>query len=99
MGGVRAGSGLFGRVRNGRGRAPLGSPARAGRRAVTLPPVRFRHMSREYDKLHTEIEALFSDLWQVPRFSGTRPGFRPNVDSFHTDDPHQLTVVVELPGV
>jgi HSP20 family protein len=56
-------------------------------------------MSREYDKLHAEIEALFSDLWQVPRFSGTRPGFRPNVDSFHTDDPHQLTVVIELPGV
>ena len=27
-----------------------------------------------------------------------RPGFRPNVDSFHTDDPHQLTVVIELPG-
>ena len=28
-----------------------------------------------------------------------RHGFRPNVDSFHTDDPHALTVVVELPGV
>src|SRR5262249_50546889 len=27
------------------------------------------------------------------------PGFRPNVDSYHTDDPHQLTVVIELPGV
>ena len=26
-------------------------------------------------------------------------GFRPNVDCFHTDDPHALTVVVELPGV
>lgn len=28
-----------------------------------------------------------------------RRGFRPNVDCFHTDDPHSLTVVVELPGV
>jgi HSP20 family protein len=56
-------------------------------------------MPRDVDKLHAEIEALFSDLWQVPRFSGTRPGFRPNVDSYHTDDPHQLTVVIELPGV
>jgi HSP20 family protein len=56
-------------------------------------------MPRDIDKLHEEIEALFSDLWQVPRFSGTRPGFRPNVDSYHTDDPHQLTVVIELPGV
>jgi len=51
------------------------------------------------DKLHEEIETLFADLWQVPRFSGLRPGFRPNVDSYHTDDPHQLTVVIELPGV
>ena len=54
---------------------------------------------RDIDKLHTEIEELFADLWQVPRFSGLRPGFRPNVDSYHTDDPHQLTVVIELPGV
>src|SRR5438093_7567179 len=54
---------------------------------------------RDIDKLHEEIEELFADLWQVPRFAGTRRGFRPNVDSFHTDDPHQLTVVVELPGV
>jgi HSP20 family protein len=46
-----------------------------------------------------EIEELFAELWQVPRFAGSRHGFRPNVDSFHTDDPHALTVVVELPGV
>jgi HSP20 family protein len=46
-----------------------------------------------------EIEELFAELWQVPRFAGTRRGFRPNVDCFHTDDPHALTVVVELPGV
>jgi len=46
-----------------------------------------------------EIDELFAELWQVPRFSGLRRGFRPNVDCFHTDDPHALTVVVELPGV
>ena len=46
-----------------------------------------------------EIEELFADLWQVPRFAGLRHGFRPNVDCYHTDDPHALTVVVELPGV
>jgi HSP20 family protein len=56
-------------------------------------------MPRDVDKLHDEFEALFADLWQVPRFSGLRPGFRPNVDSYHHDDPHQLTVVIELPGV
>ena len=54
---------------------------------------------RDPDKLQEEIEELFADLWQVPRFSGQRHGYRPNVDCFHTDDPHALTVVVELPGV
>jgi HSP20 family protein len=54
---------------------------------------------RDVDKLQEEIEELFADMWQVPRFTGLRQGFRPNVDSFHTDDPHVLTVVVELPGV
>ena len=54
---------------------------------------------RDVDRLQEEIEELFADLWQVPRFSGLRRGFRPNVDCFHTDDPHALTVVVELPGV
>ena len=54
---------------------------------------------RDVDKLQEEIEELFADLWQVPRFSCIRHGFRPNVDCFHTDDPHALTVVVELPGV
>jgi HSP20 family protein len=54
---------------------------------------------RDIDKLHEEIEELFADLWQVPRFAGTRRGFRPNIDSFHTDEPHELTVVVEVPGV
>ncbi len=54
---------------------------------------------RDVDRLQEEIEALFADLWHVPRFSRLRHGFRPNVDCYHTDDPHMLTVVVELPGV
>jgi len=49
--------------------------------------------------LQAEIEELFSELWQVPRFAGLRRGFRPNVDSYHTDDPHELTVIVEAPGI
>jgi HSP20 family protein len=56
-------------------------------------------MSRDLDRLQEEIEELFADLWQVPRFAGRRRGFRPNVDAFHTDDPHELTIVIELPGV
>jgi HSP20 family protein len=52
---------------------------------------------RQRDELQQEIQELFSDLWQVPRFSGLRSGFRPHVDCFRTED--SLTVLVELPGV
>src|SRR3954466_15274700 len=72
-------------------------PAHASSRPRGVP---FADMTqRDVDKLQEEIEELFADLWQVPRFSGIRHGFRPNVDCFHTGDPHALTVVVELPGV
>lgn len=54
---------------------------------------------RDIDRLQAEIEELFADLWQVPRFSGLRRGFRPAVDCFRTEDPPQLVVVVELAGV
>jgi len=52
---------------------------------------------RQRDDLQREIQELFSDLWQVPRFSGLRTGFRPHVDCFRSED--SLTVLVELPGV
>jgi len=54
---------------------------------------------RDIDRLQGEIEELFADLWQVPRFAGIRNGFRPAVDCYFTDDPAQLVVVVELAGV
>jgi HSP20 family protein len=54
---------------------------------------------RDLDQLQTEIQDLFADLWQVPRFSGLRRGFRPHVDCYRTDDPNELTVLVELPAV
>jgi HSP20 family protein len=54
---------------------------------------------RDIDRLQGEIEELFADLWQVPRFSGHRSGFRPAVDCFVTAEPPQLVVVVELAGV
>jgi HSP20 family protein len=54
---------------------------------------------RDVDRLQDEIEELFADLWRVPRFSGLRRGFRPPVDCFRTDDPPELTIVVELAGV
>ena len=60
--------------------------------AQAVPP------RRDIDRLQSEIEELFADLWQVPRFTGMRAGFRPQVDCFRTDDPPTLTVVVELAG-
>src|SRR5688500_6320070 len=54
---------------------------------------------RDIDRLQGEIEELFADLWQVPRFSGIRRGFRPAVDCFTTSDPPQLVVVLELAGI
>ena len=54
---------------------------------------------REIDQLHDEIQDLFAELWQVPRFSGLRHGFRPQVDAYRSGDPPCLAIVVELPGV
>ena len=54
---------------------------------------------RDIDRLRGEIDELFSELWQVPRFAAGAGGFRPQVDSFSTDDPPELTVIVELPGI
>jgi HSP20 family protein len=54
---------------------------------------------RDIDRIQSEIEELFADLWQVPRFSGLRAGFRPAADCYEVDDPPRLVVVVELAGV
>jgi HSP20 family molecular chaperone IbpA len=54
---------------------------------------------RDIERLSEEIDELFSDLWQVPRFARQRRGFRPDVDCFRTDHPPTLTVVVDLAGV
>lgn len=52
-----------------------------------------------FDRLQGEIQELFDELWQVPRFSGLRRGFRPQVDVVRGEDPAELRVIVELPGV
>jgi HSP20 family protein len=54
--------------------------------------------SRNADDLRAEIQELFADLWQVPRFSGVRHRFQPQCDCFRLDDPPELHVVVEVPG-
>ncbi len=45
------------------------------------------------------MEELFADLWQVPRFTKRRGGFRPQIDCYRTERPAALTVVVELGGI
>src|SRR5918995_1176309 len=54
---------------------------------------------RDIERFQTEIEDLFSDLWQVQRLTGARRAFRPAVDAYYSDDPARITVVVELAGV
>lgn len=54
---------------------------------------------RDIDRLRGEIDELFADLWQIPRFAGLRTGFRPQIDCFRVDDPPSITVVVDLAGV
>jgi HSP20 family protein len=58
-------------------------------------------MARDKDiaRLQEEVAELFADLWQVPGFAkGMRHGFRPAADCFRTDDPAELTVVVDVAG-
>ncbi len=47
----------------------------------------------------TDVDDLFSDLWQLPRSTGGRGGFQPAVDLYRREDPPALVAVVELPGV
>jgi HSP20 family protein len=54
---------------------------------------------RHLGDLQGEIQDLFADLWEVPRFSGLRRGFHPQCDCYRTDDPPALHLVLELPGV
>src|SRR3954468_23527186 len=53
----------------------------------------------QLDRLQGEIQELIDELWQVPRFSGMRRGFRPQVDVVRIDDPPEFKVVIELAGV
>ena len=54
---------------------------------------------RHLGDLQGEIQDLFAELWEVPRFAGLRRGFRPQCDCYRTEDPPMLHIVVELPGV
>lgn len=61
--------------------------------------LRFTTTVRGRRHLKDEIDELFADLWQVSRLSGLRRGFRPQVDSFRTEDPPSYTVLVDISGI
>jgi HSP20 family protein len=54
---------------------------------------------RHLGDLQGEIQELFAELWEVPRFAGQRRGFLPQCDCYRTADPPALHLLVELPGV
>jgi HSP20 family protein len=54
---------------------------------------------RHLGDLQGEIEELFADLWEVPRFAGQRRSFRPQCDCYRTEDPPSLHLLLELPGI
>ena len=49
--------------------------------------------------MKSEMEELFADLCQVPRLVARRAGFRPALDVYRTEDPPEITVVLELAGI
>jgi HSP20 family protein len=54
---------------------------------------------RDIERLQSEVEELFTDLWQLPHFMSHRAGWRPPVDCYRSAKRSQLIVVVELAGV
>ena len=53
----------------------------------------------DMERLHGEIQELVDELWHLPRFAGGRRSFRPQADCIRSEDPPELRVIVELPGV
>jgi HSP20 family protein len=53
----------------------------------------------KFDRLQGEFQELIDELWQVPRFTGLRRAFRPQVDVLRADQPAEIRVVVALPGI
>jgi HSP20 family protein len=53
----------------------------------------------DIERLQSEVEELFADLWQLPHFVNARAGFRPPIDCYRSTKHSQLVVFVELAGV
>ena len=55
--------------------------------------------SEEMKRLHAELEDVFNEMWHGPRFGVPRRAFAPRIDVVRTEEPDELRVVVELPGI
>jgi HSP20 family protein len=51
------------------------------------------------ERLQSELEDVFDELWHGPRFTVPRRGFRPHIDVVRTEQPDELRVTVDLAGV
>jgi HSP20 family protein len=51
------------------------------------------------ERMQSELEEVFSQLWHGPRFGVRRRGFRPQIDLVRTEDPDELRVTVDLAGI
>jgi HSP20 family protein len=51
------------------------------------------------ERLQSEVEELFADLWQLPHFLTGTGGFRPHVDCYRSAKHSQFVVLAELAGV
>jgi HSP20 family protein len=54
---------------------------------------------RDIERLQSEVEELFTDLWQLPHFMSARAGLRPAVDCYRSERRSEFVVIVELAGV
>jgi HSP20 family protein len=50
-------------------------------------------------RLSEQLDELLDDLWRGPRFAARASSFRPRVDIYSTEDPSELTIVVEVAGL
>lgn len=51
------------------------------------------------ERLQSEVEELFADLWQLPHFLTGTLGFRPHVDCYRSAKHSRFVVLAELAGV
>lgn len=49
--------------------------------------------------LQEQLDELFEDVWRGPRLATRPTGFRPRVDVYVTEEPRELTIVLELAGL